>query len=321
MRLKYQFELIRAIRLFFEKNGFLETPTPPIVENPGMETHIHPFQIKSAYKNIDHDLYLHTSPEFWMKHLLAETDEKLENIYNLSYCFRDEPESPLHRSQFLMLEWYRKHKRYETIMDDCEKLIQHCSLHLHKEGVPIKDKFLKIDFYRKTVQELFLEVLNIDILEFLETQELKKLIQKDFKGVPLPDSECSFDDYFFLLFLNEVEPVLSDYNYLLLKEYPHQLAALSTLKESDPRVCERFEIYLNGVELCNCFNELTDLKLQKARFLKQALEKSKLYNYQLPQPNVLYNALERGLPASSGIAMGVERLLLGLTKISNPFFN
>ena len=133
--------------------------------------------------------------------------------------------------------------------------------------------------------------------------------------------ELSWDDYYFLLFLNKIEPLLVHYPYLLLYEFPHHLSALSTLKEADPRVCERFEIYSKGVELCNCFNELRDLTIQKERFSFQAHEKEKLYGYILPEPQVLYDSLERGLPVSSGIALGVERLQKVLTGIENPFWD
>src|SRR4051812_37719705 len=117
MRLRYQFELIQLIRNYFGQQGFLDVLTPPMVENPGMEVHIHPYQIKSTRTNRDLPLYLHTSPEFALKQLLA-ADEGFDKIFSLGYCFRDEPSSPIHRSQFMMLEWYRKHERYEKIMED-----------------------------------------------------------------------------------------------------------------------------------------------------------------------------------------------------------
>ena len=160
-------------------------------------------------------------------------------------------------------------------------------------------------------------------MNFLEKKDLKELIEKNFKDVPLPSlgENLSWDDYYFLLFLNKVEPHLAHYPYLLLYEFPHHLSALSTLKPSDQRVCERFEIYSKGVELCNCFNELTDLKIQKERFEIQSLEKENLYHYHLPEPTVLYQAMERGLPKSAGIALGVERFLKVLTNVENPFYN
>ena len=127
-------------------------------------------------------------------------------------------------------------------------------------------------------------------------------------------------DYFFLLYLNKIEPVISKYPLLMITEFPAPLSALSTLKKDDPRVCERFEIYINGIELCNCFNELTDAKEQRKRFKLQNELKQKIYKYQLPTPSNFYFVMDKGLPPSAGIALGVERLLYSIFKIDNPFF-
>jgi lysyl-tRNA synthetase class 2 len=318
-RLLQQYHLIQAIRDFFRKLEFLDVLTPPAVENPGMETHIHPFQLTSKYKNLETPFYLHTSPEFHMKELLSLGFKK---IFNISYCFRDEPQSPIHRFQFLMLEWYRSQARYELIMDDCEKLIISCLENLKDKGININSALMNSSFERMTIQELFIEYLNVDILNFLDKKELVQLIKLNFPEVPLPKNESylSWDDVYFLFFLNKIEPQLKERPYLLLYEFPHHLSALSTLKKNDPRVCERFEIYIDGIELCNCFNELTDLKIQKDRFNLQRFEKNNLYGYDLPEPTILYQSLERGLPPSAGVALGVERLLMALTKIDNPFF-
>ena len=170
------------------------------------------------------------------------------------------------------------------------------------------------------MQEIFLETINIDILNYLEKDKLKELIQTQFKDVPLPASELHWDDYFFLLYLNKVEPGINKYPAILIYEFPAPLAALSTLKESDKRVCERFEVYLNGVELCNSFNELTDVSEQRKRFSEQAKLKNELYHYSLPSPDKFYQSMERGLPPSAGIALGVERLLYSILEIENPFF-
>ncbi|MCO4753512.1 MAG: hypothetical protein KC478_03475, partial [Bacteriovoracaceae bacterium] len=206
------------------------------------------------------------------------------------------------------------------IMQDCEGLIKYCIKHLENNKYPIKASFKDFSVQKLTVQEVIQQECGFDILDFLDTSELKHKIQKDFKDVPLPSSECDWDDYFFLLFLNKVEPLFKNIPYLMLYEFPAPLAALSTLKEGDNRVAERFEIYLNGIELCNCFNELTDLASQKERFTQQALDKKRLYSYELPTPEVLYQAMERGFPSSAGVALGVERLLAALIEIENPFY-
>jgi elongation factor P--(R)-beta-lysine ligase len=316
MKRRHQFELIQLIRNYFHEQGFMDVLTPPAVENPGMEVHIHPFALHSVKDNKTLPLYLHTSPEFCLKELLADPDEKLDKIFSISYCFRDEPSSPIHRSQFLMLEWYRVNERYEKIMDDVEGLIAYCK---KNRTLALRDNLRNATMVRITMQELFLKVLGVDILEFLSVEKIKLLL-KSYPDVPVPDCELYWDDYFFLLYLNKIEPEIKEYPLLMVTEFPAPLSALSTLKKSDPRVCERFEVYINGIELCNCFNELTDLTEQRKRFDLQAKEKSELYGYSLPDPRKFYEAMEKGLPKSSGIALGVERLLHSLFEVEEPFF-
>ncbi len=320
VKLQAQFQLLWAIRQFFSKQGFQDVMPPPMVTNPGMETHIHPFKVGHANTLRFSQWYLNTSPEFHMKELLSMG---FDNIFSLGYAFRDEPNATHHRPQFLMLEWYRTNAHYAKIMDDWEELYKFSVQSLSEKNLPVDQDLLKTNFQRATIQEIFSDMLKIDILNFLDKKDLKELIEKDFKDVPLPvmGEELSLYDYYFLLFLNKIEPHLAHYPYLLLYEFPNHLSALSTIKESDPRVCERFEIYAKGVELCNCFNELRDIKIQKERFLFQAEEKQKLYGYSLPEPTVLYSALEKGFPPSAGIALGVERLLRVLTGIENPFWD
>jgi lysyl-tRNA synthetase class 2 len=306
---------MRSIRKFFESQDFLEVLTPPVVENPGMETHIHPFAVKSVLKKQDTPHYLHTSPEFAMKKIL--TSEEFEKIFSMSYVFRDEPNSPIHRSQFIMLEWYRKSELYDQILNDAIQLIEFCLNDLKRKNIPVKMDKLKFDVM--TMQEIFNKYLKIDILNYLEVSTIKNLIKEKFPDVPLPSTELAWDDYFFLLFLNKIEPEISKIPALVIKEFPAPLSALSTLKVEDKRVCERFEIYINGIELCNAFQELTDLPELQNRFDLQNKEKLKNYGYSLPEPKEFYQTMQN-YPKSSGIALGVERLLLSLVDTDEIFF-
>lgn len=319
MSIKIQFSVIKLIKKFFENNNFLEVITPPAVENPGMETHIHPFQLHSVHKKKNIPLFLHTSPEFCMKEILSQNDF-FDRIYQITYCFRDEPTSPFHRNQFLMLEWYRKNERYEKIMSDFEDLIAFLISEAVKYELPIKKELTNEKIVKKTMQELFLEFTGIDILNFLEKDQIKKLL-KTLPEVPTPDQDLEWDDYFFLIYLNLIEPKLNKYPLLLIYEFPGPLSALSTIKESNPSVCERFEVYINGIELCNCFNELTNYDELKMRFKEQNRLKQKLYSYQLPEPKRFYEVMKNGYPPSSGIALGVERLIKCLFDVDKPFWN
>jgi lysyl-tRNA synthetase class 2 len=319
MSRKHLFQLTQIIRNFFGEQGFLDVMTPPAVENPGMEVHIHPFQLYSVYKKEQRPLFLHTSPEFCMKELLA-SEEDFNKIFTLTYAFRDEPESPIHRPQFVMLEWYRKHERYEKIMQDVEQLIKYLLDQGPKKGLPLRESISNYPFIKMTVQELFQNELGIDILKYLDVPSIKKLL-KSYPDVPVPESELEWEDYFFLLYLNKIETVIpKKYPLLLIYEFPAPLSALSTLKKSDPRVCERFEVYINGIEICNAFNELTDSIEQKKRFTEQGILKKKLYHYELPEPKAFYKIMDSGLPPSAGIALGVERILYSIFRIENPFY-
>lgn len=284
-------KFVTQVHRFFEARGFLHTYTNPMVENPGMEVHIHPFAVHHVQSKKASPWFLQTSPEFAMKKLVAEG---LDKIYQICWCFRDEPKSELHRPQFLMLEWYRSNVRYESIMTDIEELIYELS-----------DKKIKVE--RKTINQVFKEFLGFEILDYLDQDKLHQYIKDNLPHLPLHEKLSDWDDYFFLIFLNDIEPQLKKYPALLLYEYPHHQAALSTIKKDDPRVCERFELYLAGVEIANCFNESTDKAELKKRFSNQMKAKKEYYNYQLPEPKEFYQTMDN-YPQSAGIALGIERL-------------
>ena len=312
------FQTVAACRQYFMNLKFIETPTPPLVPHPGMETHLHPFQIKSVCENESLPLYLHTSPEFEMKVLLSQG---LSKIYHLGYCFRDEPDSETHRAQFLMLEWYRAGAHYHQILEDTLQLIEFTRKSLEDNQFKVYSH-LKLRKY--TVTQLFDEFVGISILDHLEPLSLATKIVETHPHLLSDldeDNLWPWEDYFFLLFLNLIEPQFKRGEIVVVDEFPAPLAALSTLHPENPKVCQRFEIYLSGVELCNCFNELTDLETQRRRFQEEEKKKKELYQYSLGEPTRLYQALEKGLPPSSGIALGVERLYLGLINEEiNPFF-
>ncbi len=289
---------INKIRTFFAQNQFISVDSPPIVDNPGMEPHIHPFQVN--------DKYLHTSPEFRMKEVLAKTG--LSSIYSLGYCFRKEPQSPIHRTQFLMLEWYRTHSSLLNLINDISNL---CT-YLTGSEVELKVSSMK---------EIFLEFLEIDILEYITVESIQKLLTEKFPSL-LPNNKENlyWDDYFFLLFLNHIEPKLKKYPYLIITDFPAPLSALAEISELDKRVAKRFEFYVNGVEVANAFHELRDVAEQGYRFKKYQEQKQSEYDYTLPWPNRFLENLEH-LPQSVGIALGVERLFGELTRQKEIFWD
>ena len=164
VKLAAQFQLLWSIRQFFNNQGFTDVMPPPMVENPGMETHIHPFQVGHARTSSLTSMYLNTSPEFHMKELLSLG---FENIFTIGYSFRDEPIAPNHRPQFLMLEWYRTQVHYTQIMDDCEKLIKFTLNSLEEKQFSVDQNLKNAKFERTTIQDLFADIIKIDILNFL----------------------------------------------------------------------------------------------------------------------------------------------------------
>lgn len=309
--LEEKFHFIQSIRNFFLEKGFLDIITPPVVENPGMEVHIHPFSLYSEINQKKIPLYLHSSPEFKIKEFLSHYPKDSEKkVFNINYCFRDEPNSPNHRSQFIMLEWYRLNSYYSKISEDIKDLIKYLQ--------PNK----KIIFHEYTIQEIFLKFLNIDILEFNELKDIKKLVQDKFPNLLLNQKEdLPWEDYFWLIFLNHIEPNLSKYEYLILKEFPAPLSALSSISKKDNRVCERFEFFIDGLEIANCFNELLDYKTHEERFKEQETSKREIYNYTLPKAQSFLDSIQKGLPPCSGIALGVERLYKKIKKTENIFWD
>lgn len=320
-QLTTQYLLLQHLRDFFCTRGYLDVLTPPMVENPGMETHLHPFQVYGVQDGSFHQ-FLHTSPEFSMKYLLSIG---LEKIFQIAYCFRHEPSSSIHRSQFLMLEWYQAHADYQLLMVETWDLINWCYQALEQQPatLALASSWQQASFQRATIQEIFQEFLNFDLLQMLEVKDLAHFIATNFSDIPLPPADgklLEWEDYFFLLFLNKIEPQLVNFPFLLLYEYPYHLSALARIKPQDSRVCERFEVYCSGIELCNCFHEVTQLQTLTDRFTEQRERKWQQYHYRLPWPQQFLHAFQRPFPASSGNALGVERLLMILTGQRNLFY-
>lgn len=308
-------EYIHSIRTFFQQQDFVEIFPPALVENPGMETHVHPFQVYSLKENKVKPLYLHTSPEFYLKEVLTTKQEP--KIFSLGMVFRDDPFSPIHRSNFLMLEWYRAQERYEVLMKDLEVLIVHLLHEAEKKKWPINVAISGIRFERRSVDSLFREFAGFSILDFLGKEtELKRKIQLDLPAISINDGKWAWDDLFFMIFLNLIEPEFSKIPFLIVDEYPAPMAALSTISQRDSRVSERFELYIAGIEIANCYNELVDFAEQENRFYRENEQKKNIYNYQLPYPGRFLSALKQGLPASTGGAIGIERLAQALNNFS-----
>ncbi len=294
--------LYAALRSFFGAHGYLEVETPILVPTPGQEPHIDPFEapfVPQTGVGERRSLWLHTSPEYAMKRLLADQSPP---IFQLCKTFRNGEVSGHHNPEFTMLELYRPNADYHAIMDDVEGALAAAERAVTgKAGV-----FGQRPWERLTVRDAVLRHTGIDLRAHAGGASLKKAAQA--QGVHVGESEA-FDDVFFHLFLERVEPKLGYGRPTFLIEYPASMASLSRLKPSDPTVAERVELYVNGVELANGFSELTDAVEQRRRLTEEQGLRRAQGRPAYPLDERFLEALGR-MPPSGGIAVGVDRVLM-----------
>ncbi len=306
----------KGIRDFFSGRGFLETRTPLLVPCPGMETHIRPFRVEASARGshfTGFDVFLPTSPEFAMKRLLAGG---LEKIFQITQSFRDEPRSPQHLPEFTMLEWYQAYAGYEAIQQDTEELIEFLATRLC--GAPEisyqgKKISVKTPWPRLKVRDLFREHAGVDLTQAAQPEELAEHCRRLGLGADL--TRETWDDLYFKIWLNTIEPKLPEDQAVFVMRYPPSQAALSVI-DSDAdgsRWAKRFEAYIGGLELANAFEELTHPGEQRTRFEEDMDLRERLYGQAFP-PNPIdeefLGALTEGMPPSGGIALGVDRLVM-----------
>ncbi len=294
-----------GIREFFGQQGFLETRTPLLVRSPGMEPHIRPFRLEDGS-------YLPTSPEFAMKRLLAGG---LEKIFQICPAFRSEPCSPTHHPEFTMLEFYRAHAKDTDLMREVEELFSFLakkitgSTKISYQGQSIE---LAPPWPRLRVRDLFLEHAGVDLVKRARVQDLAE----DCKRLGLhPDRNDTWDDLYFRIWLNHIEPKLPADRACFVTRYPKSQAALSVVdSDSDGSLwARRFEVYAGGIELGNAFEELTDPIEQRRRFEEDMDLREKIYGDDLPRSPIdldFLDALAEGMPPSAGIALGVDRMIM-----------
>lgn len=287
-------QVIKTIRTHFDGLGLAEVDVPALQPAPSDEVHLKCFQ--------SGDFYLHTSPELAMKKLLVAGEKA---IYTLCHAYRDEPVSDTHAPEFLMLEWYRTGTDYHAMMADTISLVRACctacGMTELKHNGRSANPFLEWEVL--TVEEAFQRYAHVN----LWADDLKK--EAEAQGIFCGEND-TWEDVFFRIMLNKVEDHLGDGRPTLLCEYPTQLGALARKKPDNPKVCERFEAYVCGVELCNAFSELTDPVEQRERFVANYAERKRLYGWEDPMDEDFLSALELGMPEASGNALGVDRLIM-----------
>lgn len=316
---KARLKTIRRIRRFFEEQDFTEVDTPALQVSPGLEVHLKAFQteLDEPFGQDEQTRYLHTSPEFTMKKLLTAG---LERIFQIAHVYRNEERGRTHHPEFTMLEWYRAGATYSAMMDDTEALVKACAEALGVSKLQFNGRTADpfCPWCRLTVQDAFLNYTGIDVLatipEKVSMEPDPSLLRREAEKIGIWMSPADrWEDIFFRIMLEKIEPKLGDDIPVILCEYPTCLGALARKKPEDERVVERFEAYICGVELCNAFSELTDPVEQEARFVYDMSVKEKLYKERYPIDTDFLAALQHGMPAAAGNAIGVDRLAMLLT--------
>ena len=310
--------IVDATRTFFRARGFTEVETPALQVSPGLEPHLVAFRtaLNAPGGRLSREMYLHTSPEFAMKKLLAGG---MERIFQMARVFRNAERSATHHPEFTMLEWYRANAGYEALMDDCDGLLMAAATAAGAAaftwaGRPC-DATQTAD--RLSVAAAFERHAGIDLLATAPDPRHPSLERLAAAAKPLgvtPKPGDRWDDLFFRIFLDHIEPKLGLGRPTILYDYPLSMAALSRPKASDPRLCERFELYAAGLELANAFGELTDPAEQRRRFEADMALKERLYGERYPIDEDFIAALAHGLPQSAGIALGFDRLVMLATR-------
>ena len=265
--------ILRAVRAWFEAQGFLEVDTPARVRSPGQEVHLDAVPAGGGH-------WLITSPEYHMKRLIAAG---LPRIVQIAKCWRDNESGPHHRGEFTMVEWYRANAPLEALADDCEALVRVAATAAGRDPAALG---LGSPFARTTVRELW---------------------ARD-AGFALAGDEDAAD-VFYQVFLDRIEPVLAAAGPTFVFDWPAPLAALARRKPGDSRVVERFELYAGGLELANAFGELTDPVEQRRRFEDEARTRAARGRAVYPIDEALLAALPR-MPPTAGIALGFDRLVM-----------
>ena len=316
--LKQRAVIVDAIRSFFKRKDFLEVETPVLQISPGLEPHLKAFktELVEPFGQADRTMYLHTSPEFTMKKLLAAG---LPRIFQMARVFRNEERSSRHHPEFVMLEWYRANADYETLMDDTAELVRACAVacgaKVLRENGRECDPFA--EWEKISVVEACRKYAGFELEETLpsgaslspDPAPLAAVARK--MGIETnPDDR--WDDIYFRIAYEKIEPRLGRGVPTILYDYPVCMAALSRRKPSDPRFAERFEVYVGDVELANAFSELTDAEEQRMRFEHDMNLKEKLYGERYPVDDDFIAAVA-AMPPAAGIAVGVDRLVMLLT--------
>lgn len=301
-----------ALRLWLAGEGFTEVDPAALQVSPGNEAHLHGFATDAIGNDgLARRMYLHTSPEFAMKKLLAAGETR---IAAFAHVWRNRERGALHSPEFTMLEWYRVGEDYAVLMDDCSAMLR---LAANETGAAVLrfheitcDPFAAPD--RLSVADAFTRYAGVDLLATVDATgnpDAGKLRAQVAAIGIRATAEDTWPDLLSRVLVAKVEPHLGHGRPTILDRYPIAEAALARPAADDPRVAERFELYACGVELANGFGELTSPAEQRRRFGLEMDEKHRVYGERYPLDEDFLSALAQ-MPAASGIALGFDRLVM-----------
>ncbi|WP_339736249.1 EF-P lysine aminoacylase EpmA [uncultured Gimesia sp.] len=318
--LQQRSRLLQAIRAFFEAQGYWEVETPILSRDCVVDAYIDPFTAgwhseegcESSDANVPPETrYLQTSPEFAMKRLLTAGADQ---IYQITHTFRQAERGERHNPEFSMLEWYRLEETHHDQMTFVEALVRQ----VFETAASLSDQSTRPElpsqpFKRFSYEDAFLKYAGLSALTSTAEEFQQTALQHQI-SVP-----CDFDttdclSWQNLLLVELVEPALNQCGAVFLYNFPPQQAALARIRHDDKLgpegVAERFELYLQGMEICNGYHELTDAAELRRRIAQQASLREKEHRPALPAESYLLQAMEAGLPACAGTALGVDRLVM-----------
>jgi lysyl-tRNA synthetase class 2 len=308
--LKARAQITRAVRAWFETEGFVEVETAILQVSPGNETHLHAPRTELWRADGSRATrYLRTSPEFACKKLLAAGEDR---IFEFARVFRDRERGDLHLPEFTMLEWYRAACPYDAVMADTVAVVAQAAEATGIGRFTFRSRSCdpNAEPEHVTVAAAFQHFAGVDLLETIRDGEGDRaaLASAARSRVRIADDD-TWSDIFSKILVEHVEPRLGQGRLTLLCEYPLPEAALARAKPSDPRVAERFEVYACGVELANGFGELTDATEQRRRFQLAMEEKARRYGERYPLDEEFLAAVGQ-MPEASGVALGFDRLVM-----------
>jgi len=309
--------MLAAIRRHFADEGFVEVETPALQVSPGMEVHLKAFatEREEPFATRRRRLYLHTSPEFAMKKLLAAGEPR---IFQFARVFRNGEHAATHHPECTMLEWYRAGADWTALIADCEGIVRvaHAAVPAALSAGALRWRGASADpaapFERLSVAEAFQRHAGLDLLATAPdpARPDAAVLAAAARRIGIATQpQDSWEDIFFKIFLDRIETKLGVGRPTILHSYPASMAALARLDAMDPRVAERCELFAAGLELANGFGELTDPAEQRRRFEADMAKKQELYGERYPIDEDFIAAVG-AMPQAAGMALGLDRLAM-----------